>query len=303
MNRTLKRIASFALLALLPAVLALAGDRHFEKKFSATSGGTLTLATDAGSLTVTGSSDNEVAVLADLRGRQKDVDDFDISASQTDKGVDVKGRGRSSKWFSWGSNDLEVHFTIRVPHEYNLKLQTSGGGIEISSLKGKAQGETSGGDIHLADFEGEVSLNTSGGTIKAENVKANTHMETSGGDIVVSSAVGSVDVSTSGGNIRISEVDGNVRAETSGGNITVKLKNGNKGVYAETSGGNVDIVMGKTLAANIDASTSGGDVVCDLPVTVSGKIDESRIKGVINGGGNTIYAHTSGGNVRIRALE
>jgi lia operon protein LiaG len=101
----------------------------------------------------------------------------------------------------------------------------------------------------------------------------------------------------------IADVEGRVRAETSGGNVAVKVRGGNKGVHAETSGGNVEVFVAKDCAANLDASTSGGNVECDLPVTVVGKIKESSIKGTINGGGPLIYAHTSGGNVRIRPLE
>jgi len=69
------------------------------------------------------------------------------------------------------------------------------------------------------------------------------------------------------------------------------------------SGGDIDITVAKDIAASIDASTSGGSVICDLPVTVSGRIEGDRIKGTINGGGNVIYAHTSGGDVRIRPPE
>ena len=98
-------------------------------------------------------------------------------------------------------------------------------------------------------------------------------------------------------------VAGKVRAETSGGNISVNVTEANKGVYAETSGGNIDIVMPKNISANIDAETSGGEVTCDFPVTMQGKLDESRVRGTINGGGNQIHAHTSGGNVRLRSIE
>ena len=99
------------------------------------------------------------------------------------------------------------------------------------------------------------------------------------------------------------DVEGSVKAETSGGNVSVSVRGSNKGVHAETSGGNVTIAIAKTVGATIDASTSGGEVECDLPVTVTGKIRSTSIRGTVNGGGNTIYAHTSGGNVRIRGLE
>jgi len=80
----------------------------------------------------------------------------------------------------------------------------------------------------------------------------------------------------------------------------VVVRGGNKGVHAETSGGNVEIAVASNVSANIDAATSGGSVECDLPVTVQGKIHESSIKGTVNGGGPLIYAHTSGGDVRIK---
>ncbi len=127
--------------------------------------------------------------------------------------------------------------------------------------------------------------------------------ETSGGNIRVKTVTGSVKVETSGGNISVEDVDGKVFAETSGGNVVLKVRGANKGIHAETSGGNVTVAIGKSVGATIDAATSGGEVECDLPVTVSGKISESRIKGTLNGGGEVIYAHTSGGDVHIKPLD
>ena len=296
------RILFTGALSALVALSALGADRHFEKKFTVSPGGTLTLATDVGSVDVAGTQDNEVSVVADLHGRQRDVDGFDLTTSQTASGVDVKGRGARHNFWSWGSNDLDIRFVIKVPRQYSVSLNTAGGDIAISALQGTARGETSGGTIRISGIEGPVNLTTSGGDVHADNVKGTLHLETSGGSIAIAGATGDVDVSTSGGNIHINDVDGNVRAETSGGNVVVKLRKENKGIYVETSGGNIDIVMDKGVGATIDASTSGGGVVCDLPISVKGRIDESSIHGDINGGGKTIHAHTSGGDVRIRPL-
>jgi hypothetical protein len=301
MIRISRTYLTIAVLVLCISV-SLSADRRFEKKFSVNSGGTFTLSTDVGSVDIVGTNSNEVSIVADLRGRERDINDFEINAVKNDNGVEVTGRGRKSNWF-WNSNDMDVRYTVRVPHEYNLRLNTSGGDIGISTVKGKVQGETSGGNIRLADIEGEVNLNTSGGNINVDKAVGSVHMETSGGEIELAMVTGDVDVSTSGGNIRISDVTGKVRAETSGGDVIVRVKKENRGVYAETSGGDIEIAVAKDISANIDASTSGGEVTCDLPITMSGKIDESRIRGTVNGGGNTIHAHTSGGNVRIRATE
>jgi DUF4097 and DUF4098 domain-containing protein YvlB len=292
-----------ALICLCAVGLATAGERHFEKKFTVAPGGTLTLKTDEGSVRVSGTSGSEVSVVADMRGKQRDVDDFEITAEQSGSGVDVIGRSKQSHHWFWNSVDLEVHYTVTVPASYNVRLNTSGGDLEIRDLKGTVRGETSGGTISVSGIQGDVDANTSGGDVRAENVTGALRMETSGGDISLSAIVGQVDVSTSGGSIRINGVDGGVKAETSGGNVEVRIKGSNRGVYAETSGGNIDILIGKNVAASIDAETSGGEVVCDLPITLSGKMDPTRVRGNVNGGGNTIHAHTSGGNVHIRTLD
>jgi len=251
----------------------------------------------------TGTSSGEVSIVADIRGSQREVDGFDISAWQSNGGVDVKGKTRRSHWFSWFSNDLQVHYTIQLPHEYGVKVTTSGGDIRVRSLKGKVRGETSGGDLLLSDVEGEVGLETSGGNVRADNLRGDVHMETSGGDIQIGPVAGSVDVSTSGGNIRINDADGKIKAETSGGDVIVSVRNENKGISLETSGGDIDILVPAGIAASLDASTTGGEVRCDLPVTMSGRFEESRIRGTINGGGNPIHAHTSGGDVRIKTVR
>ena len=297
------RISWLVLLLVCAVAVSSAADRRFEKKFNVSPGGTLTVGTDVGSIHIVGSSGNEVSVVAEIRGRERDVNGFEVTADQVSGGVDVKGRTKKGNSWFWNSVDLDVRYTVTVPTEYNLHLNTSGGNIDIKTVKGSVKGETSGGDIDVHSVEGGIDLHTSGGTIRADGVKGDLQLQTSGGDIKIASVVGSVDVSTSGGNIRIGDVEGKVRAETSGGNVSLRVKGSNKGIHAETSGGNIEIEIAKNVGATIDASTSGGEVVCDLPVTVQGKISESRVRGSVNGGGSTIYAHTSGGDVRIRALE
>lgn len=303
MKHSLKYAVSVVVLVAAFAASSVGADRKFEKKFSVSSGGTLTLTTDVGDVGFSGSSSGEVSIVADIRGRQRDVDEFEVSAWQNDSGVEVKGKSKRSHFFSWFDNDLEIRYTVKVPHDYNIRVTTSGGDITVADLKGSVQGETSGGDLTLRNVDGGIRLETSGGNIRAETLTGNIHMETSGGDIQVASIVGEVDVSTSGGNVRVSDVDGKIKAETSGGDVVIKARGENKGIHAETSGGDIDIVVPRMISATIDASTTGGEVTCDLPVTMSGRFDESRVRGTINGGGNAIRARTSGGDVRIRAAE
>lgn len=303
MKSLLRLVLPLAVLLVFGGEAGAAG-KKFDKKFTVSAGGTLTINTDVGSVKVIGGSGNEVSIQADIRGREKDVNRFEITANQTGNSVEVKGKleKSGSSWF-WNNSELDVEYVISVPREYQIKMNTSGGNLAVNDVKGGIRGETSGGNIDIVGIEGEVDLETSGGNVHAEKCTGKIHLETSGGEIRIQSINGDVDVQTSGGNVKITDVEGKVRAETSGGDMVVKVKGSNKGVFAETSGGNIDIVVPKSATANIDAATSGGEVHCDLPVTLSGRIDESRVKGTLNGGGNTIHAHTSGGDVRIRAAD
>jgi DUF4097 and DUF4098 domain-containing protein YvlB len=291
------------LLVLCGAALGVAGQKRFEKKFPVSSGGTIAVGTDVGSVKILGTDASEVSVVAEMEGRERDLEDFKVDAQQTSGGVDVTGKLKKGLSNFWHGSNLDVKFTISVPKSYNAKAHTSGGDVEIVALKGTVDGKTSGGNVRVRDVTGQVDANTSGGDVEATGVTGDVRGETSGGNIRAKAIKGNVELETSGGNVTVDGVEGKVHAETSGGNVRIAVTGPNKGVHAETSGGNVEIAIAKSIGAEVDAGTSGGEVNCDLPVTVKGKIDESHVRGTINGGGPMIYAHTSGGNVRIRGIE
>jgi DUF4097 and DUF4098 domain-containing protein YvlB len=296
---TLSRFLTAGLIVLVVSA-ATAAEKKFDRTFSVSPGGTLLVDTDVGSVDIAAGSAGSVIVSAVAKGSERDLEDFEISAAEMTGGVEV--RGELKKGFRlWGSRNLEVSFTIKVPREYGVKVRTAGGDIGVSGLKGDVRGSTSGGDVRLGNIEGPVDMKTSGGNILVKTVTGNLHVQTSGGNVEVESVKGSVDAGTSGGNVRISAVTGSVDAETSGGDVSVSISGGNSGIHAGTSGGNIEIVIPPDVGANIEASTSGGSVQCDMPLTVSGKIHESRVKGTVNGGGSPIVARTSGGNIRIRS--
>lgn len=292
-----------AVLASVLAFTCLATDKTFDKTFTVSPGGRLHLETDAGSVKVTGGSGNEVVIKVEIRGSDSFVKDFEVSAWQEGGDVHVKGELPKSFWRMFSGGNQDARFTVTVPSRYNVEASTAGGDVLIAAIEGTVRGSTSGGDIGATEVVGDVTVGTSGGDVEVREVTGVVDAETSGGDVVVSAVKGDVKAGTSGGNVKVSDVEGAVKAETSGGNVLVTVRGGNKGVHAETSGGNVEIAVASNVSANLDAATSGGSVECDLPVTVQGKIRESSIKGTINGGGPLIYAHTSGGNVRIKSAS
>jgi len=284
-------------LLLCVSVLAFGGERKFEKKFDVKSGGTLRLTTDVGEVRISGGSTSGVSIIAVIDGR--DADEFEVTANQVGNDVEIQGKAKKSGF--WHNTRVDVEYTILVPTEYGVSVHSSGGDVEVKSLKGSVKAETSGGSVAIRDITGKVDGESSGGSMSAENISGDVRLETSGGGIKAQSVTGDVQASTSGGGIKLRDIKGRVDAETSGGSIGVAVTGPNKGINVETSGGGIDIVIEKSAGAEIDASTSGGGVECDLPVTVKGKLDGSHIRGTVNGGGPLIRAHTSGGGIRIRS--
>jgi DUF4097 and DUF4098 domain-containing protein YvlB len=302
----MKNAVPLLMVAALAVVLALPGaakDKQFDKTFTVSAGGTLHLETDAGSVKITGGSGSDVVVKVEIRGSDSFVKDFEVSARQEGRDVYVKGEVPQSFWRMFSSGNQDARFTVTVPAKYNIDASTAGGDVLITAIEGHVKGQTSGGDIGATEVVGDVSVGTSGGDVEVKKVQGMVDASTSGGDVVVSSVKGDVKAETSGGNVKVDGVEGAVNAGTSGGNVHIAVRGGNKGIRAETSGGNVEVSIASNVSANLDAATSGGDVECDLPVTVQGKISESSIKGTVNGGGPLIYAHTSGGNVRIKSAS
>ena len=127
-------------------------------------------------------------------------------------------------------------------------------------------------------------------------------LHTSGGSIKVAHCTGDLDVKTSGGPIRLEDIDGKVTARTSGGGITAQVRS-NRGISLETSGGGITLVLPANARASIDAHTSGGPASSSIPLSSTEIASHNRLQGDINGGGAPIFLRTSGGGIRIAAME
>jgi DUF4097 and DUF4098 domain-containing protein YvlB len=274
--------------------------KKYDESFKVSNGGTLRLDTDIGDVTITGADVATVQVTVNVRGAERDIKDFAVKFNQNEQGVDVRGRYRDGDNWHFDWNDFDVHYNIVVPTEYNVRIETSGGDIVVTTLTGAVKGNTSGGDLEITTVNGDVNVETSGGDIRLKGVTGTLVTETSGGDIDGSALHGDVRVETSGGDIDLRDVHGRTVASTSGGSVRLELVE-NNGVDASSSGGDIIIKFPGTATASIHAETSGGSVHCDFPF--EGTIDDGLLEGTINGGGNKVRAETSAGDISIRKMN
>jgi hypothetical protein len=306
-------------------------EEQINKKFTVKPGGTITVDFDFGSIEVTTNATREVVVdvwrkvgRSSKSAEEKFLKENPVNFSQDGDMVKISSRSKNKSSWSWlGRNSNEAKYKITVPAQFNAKLETAGGGIDVDDLtgdvkantsggglrfarlRGPLNGETSGGGIHVIDCEGKLKIETSGGGIEVAGGSGSLQGDTSGGSVSVKKFHGPVHVETSGGGITIDGAVGKIEGSTSGGAINATLAGPvSSGVKLETSGGGITLRVPGNAAFDLDAETSAGNVNSELRVAAADKKDRDHLKGTVNGGGKTVWLRTSAGSIHVkRAAE
>jgi DUF4097 and DUF4098 domain-containing protein YvlB len=262
---------------------------------------------------------------------RKLTEDYELKMVQEGTALIITSKRKKNN-YDW-KEGLSISFAVYVPENTASNLSTSGGNISISAVTGKQVFTTSGGNLVCKSLKGDIQGTTSGGNISIEDSRDNIRLTTSGGNIAAENCSGNITISTSGGNLNLEELDGMIKASTSGGNVTGETIKGE--LTASTSGGNVDL---EDLSASVDASTSGGNMSVEIKelgkyvtlrnssgrielslpsqkgVTLDirgskintslsgnfdGKIEDTRIKGTLYGGGIPVTVDAGSGRVSI----
>jgi DUF4097 and DUF4098 domain-containing protein YvlB len=287
--------AGMLIVFLMALSVVACADSRFERTLPLASGGRFELMSDAGSVTVRGSSGSSATIV--VTSNRDDIQSlFNFDFRSSEGLVQVTAKKKTFQWFS----NVNLHFDVTVPQQTSVSIKTAGGSIDVSSLEGGQDLHTSGGSIGAADVQGNVMARTSGGSIKVQDVKGDADLGTSGGGITANSLQGTLIAHTSGGSIHIEGLTGRVDAHTSGGSIQATLARGNsQGGQLGTSGGSIRVAVDPSANLNLDAATSGGSVSTDMPVRAQGEMSHSKLLGTLGSGGEALVLRTSGGSIRI----
>ncbi|HEY3662964.1 MAG TPA: DUF4097 family beta strand repeat-containing protein [Chthoniobacterales bacterium] len=325
--------ATLILVSLITVTAFAASEENIHETRPAKAGGTLVVDVDFGSIDVTpGDSDNVVIdahrkiEASSKEKEQKYFAEVPIRiTTESDKVIVRAVRQHESLgrqfWHLMGHTRTEGHYAIKVPANFNVDLDTSGGEISANGLTGEVKADTSGGDLNFGQIHGDIHADTSGGDITAKNCDGVTNLDTSGGRIEVTGGRGKLDVDTSGGNVtvlnrvgdtkvessggklRLGNISGKLHAETSGGSVSAILPSPVAGdVRLETSGGSITVLTPRNAALTIDAETSAGRVRSDLPISKSSS-DSDSLKGTLNGGGTRLVLRSSAGSIDIVSAD
>lgn len=267
-------------LAALTAWQGAVGEEKTET-FSVARGGTLTVRTDAGDISVAGWTKEEVTVrVTGLEARELPS----LSITRAGNSVSVEFHPPRSK--------SSPRFTINVPNEFTVDLETAGGDLSVEGpLKGTLSGSTAGGDIMLGSLGGELNFRTAGGNVTAGATDGSVTFKSAGGDLRTQAVAGTAVLSTAGGDILTGDVRQDLTAKTAGGRIAAGAIGG--ALSASTAGGDIEI---RSVAGNSALKTAGGSIRLGSAQgtleakTAGGDLDLKSVAG-------SFRAETAGGDI------
>jgi hypothetical protein len=180
-----------------------------------------------------------------------------------------------------------------VPRRFNIRVESSGGEIDIENVEGEFTGSTGGGEITIDRGRGHAELSTGGGAVTVTNSTMSGRVSTGGGGVIlqgvdgglrgssgsgqviygeegltyskpdrdgiVRTSNGRVIVNKSGGSVSIGAAPNGATISTGGGSVTVGRAGA--GVSVRTGGGDVEI---GPIDGSAEAHTGAGDVVITL---------------------------------------
>src|SRR5260221_4540538 len=258
------RLTSFASTVLiLIAGTACAGtlDEVFDKTYDARPGSLISLDNTNGAVIVRAAADNRVHVHAVKHVESLHSDTLRTAMNNLRIEVTADGGGvkiltrypkQNEGFLSWlaGENaNANVTYTLDVPREANLAVETVNGHIEVAGVGGTLKLETTNGRIEVERCHGSIDAETTNGRIHAELLAVAggrpMHFETTNGGISAElspNLAASIDASTTNGGISTelpvastSTHRHALRGTINGGGAELKLRTTNGSITIEAS--------------------------------------------------------------------
>lgn len=238
--------------------------------------------------------------------RQEWASALPIESRQDGNVVTLAARVDEHSWWGWGTfGDHRLNITIRMPKDADLRLTTTNGDINVSSLNGQVSIHTQNGRIDAQHLQGTLDIGSSNGAITLDTLQGAMTVHTTNGSITASRLDGKCEVSTTNGLVRVEGRFESLAITSTNGSVFTRAESGSRMASdwrIETTNGGVDVSVPKDLAANLDVNTNNGSIKLELPVTVQGDAGGNSVRGTLNGGGPQMSLRTTNASIHVRGI-
>jgi hypothetical protein len=252
---------------------------HFQKTFNIAQGGTLEVDNYKGTIHVTGSDTNQVAIDVNKHFDGNDADrkwwmeNVQVNFSNASNRVAVEVK--YPQWtciLCWPGHDFTaaVDLEIRVPRQINVRLESYKPDIKVASIQGDIRIKSYKSPIEIDSTTGAVRIDTYKETVKLRNVNLRGLLE-----------------------IKSYKADAEIDARTLGDSVALENEKGS-------------IVLRVPANAGLDVDFDGGrrsSFHSDFAMTSqTGSYDRS-FRGKVNQGGTRLRLRTEKGSISLEKLS
>ncbi len=265
---------------------------------------------------------------------EKDGDEILIAARHPD---DSKEKKSIWSFFKGVHNRTAIDFTIEIPKAFDVKVTSTSGDVQISSIDGDAKIYGTSGDLRVRHIGGSSFLELTSGDVVIENVARQVHVQlssgsahidgageglllaaTSGnveafniggdaevklvsGDLTLVKCMGNVNSVSSSGDMVIKDIGGSVTVSSSSGDVEIFLTPAEMRKYnLTTCSGDVDVFYLNNLDLGflLDVNTMSGAIEGDMEIKLD-QVSRRHLKGVVGNGKSQLVITTASGDVSI----
>jgi hypothetical protein len=273
----MRRVLALALLIACPACVDIVGaniDNRYverdEKRFSVSGKPEIALSTFDGSIEIRPWDRNEVEVIVEKRGADKNATaEIDVSATQSGNRINVEAKTDRRHTGIRIGHAPSAKLIVSLPASSDVVARSGDGSIDVERLSGHLELRSGDGSIRARDLAGDVTVDTGDGSIAIEG--RFTVLSAHSGD-------GSVRVHALPG----SEPSGDWQISTGDGSITLEVPEG--------------------FSGDLDAHTGDGRIrLEDVALSnVVGEIRRNSVRGRLGSGGHNIKVRSGDGSIVIR---
>ena len=210
----------------------------------------------------------------------------------------------------WDEPALKINgaaFDLRAGQDKNtIRVAISTGQLQIwiPSNITRVEARVMSGDAWLRNICADIDTYCESGDLVCERIKGNIKARVNGGDVRIIGIEGAIDTDVTRGNSDVRNVSSaNVSLKSTEGDIWLSLDSVNSGEFrCDNSGGDVNLLINGELACEllVEATEGGRILPVMLPWQRLLERSESKLHGILMGGGASISLIVRGGKVYIQ---
>jgi hypothetical protein len=166
--------------------------------------------------------------------------------------------------FSNGSHSGSSKWTLEIPDNIRIKMNTGSGDISIDQLSLDVDSNSGSGDVLLTGVKGELDFNTGSGEIELTEVDGEVSLNTGSGTIRASKGTGSYSFNAGSGKIKLDQVKGDFSVNVGSGDIDAKAITLTGSSSFNSGSGNAKVTLGGALDHSISVNSGSGNSVLNF---------------------------------------